>query len=124
MESRYQEYLRITGIPESFKYVNADSSLTESEDDLSDLDEWIKVSKMIDPIGGWMKKKALSSAMKKQAQMICDYCNKTFYKRECINKHMQVHMAKRYKCSFGPCQKQFQQLGGLNKHLKAHEGKM
>lgn len=123
MEARYLEYIRLTGMTESFKYACSDSS--SSEEELSDLDEWIKVSKKIDLISGRMKKKkATSLVVKVPDQMICDICSKSFYSRDSIDKHMRVHMAKRFKCSYFPCQKQFHQIGGLHRHIKSHTGEI
>lgn len=51
----------------------------------------------------------------------CEYCTKTFAKRDKLNRHRKIHTGERtYKCEF--CSRAFGRSDGLYRHRKVHTG--
>jgi stress-induced morphogen len=51
----------------------------------------------------------------------CEYCTKSFAKRDKLNRHRKIHTGERsYKCEF--CSRAFGRSDGLYRHRKVHTG--
>ena len=55
-------------------------------------------------------------------QYKCDECGKMCFDRASLKKHMQIHGARQYVCTYEGCGKKFQDSSKLKRHFLTHTG--
>lgn len=58
-----------------------------------------------------------------EKQFICNFCKKTFSKKNYLRAHILVHTARRFKCEAKDCGSTFKLKHHLHQHLESHERK-
>ena len=73
------------------------------------------------PAGGGAGGGNIVIAQRSERPYNCEYCTKSFAKRDKLNRHRKIHTGERsYKCEF--CSRAFGRSDGLYRHRKVHTG--